>query len=171
MLETIRAYARERLDESGEGDQVRWRHRDFFVVFAEDAARKLKGAQQLDWLDRLEAEHDNLRSVLAWTMETNDAVAALGLAGLLFNFWDRRSYFSEGRLWLERGLAIVNETTPTSLHAEALFQAAWLARAQGDSITAHKFLEESIVLWQTIRNRRKTRIIPCKGLARNFILR
>jgi len=149
MLETIRAYARERLDESGEGDQVRRRYRDFFVAFAEDAAPKLKGAQQLNWLERLEAEHDNLRSVLAWMLETKDAAATLGLAEKLFYFWDRRSYLSEGRLWLERGLAIVNESTPTSLHAEAFFQAAWLARAQGDLITAHKSIEESIALWQT----------------------
>ncbi|MGA2505550.1 MAG: tetratricopeptide repeat protein [Anaerolineales bacterium] len=170
MLETIHAYALERLDESGEGYQVRQRHRDYFVAFAEDAVPKLKGAQQLDWLERLEAEHDNLRSVLAWTMETKDAAATLGLAGKLSYFWDRRSYLSEGRLWLERGLTIVNESTPTSLHAEALFQAAWLARAQGDFIKAHKFIEESIALWQTFETGGRQGLSLAKVLLGNLYM-
>src|SRR6266487_2165247 len=87
LPETIRQYARDKLYESGEAEQVRDRHLDFFLGFAETAEPKLRSAEQLAWLDRLEAEHDNLRTALGWSLESGKSESALRLAGSLYYFW------------------------------------------------------------------------------------
>jgi non-specific serine/threonine protein kinase len=150
MLETIREYAREKLDEAAETEQLHQRHRDFFIAFAEQAEPKLKGTQQSEWLDRLEVEHDNLRAVLQWTQEVRDVGTTLRLAGTLFWFWVRRSYLSEGRGWLERALAAVEASVTTSVQAKALYEAAYLARAQGDFTGAQELVEQSVGKWRTL---------------------
>jgi predicted ATPase len=94
LLETVRQYARDRLQESGEA--VQERHQAFFVALAEEAEPQLTGAEQRLWLERLETEHDNLRAALEWRAEE----AVLRLAGALWRFWWVRSHFGEGRAWL-----------------------------------------------------------------------
>jgi predicted ATPase len=69
MLETVHEYARERLEESGEAQEIKRLHAEFFLALAEEAESELKGTDQLEWLERLEAEHDNLRAALAWALE------------------------------------------------------------------------------------------------------
>ena len=69
MLETIREYALERMVEQGEREMLRSRHAAYYLAFAEQAEPNLRGPQQAGWLDRLEAEHDNLRAALAWSLE------------------------------------------------------------------------------------------------------
>jgi tetratricopeptide (TPR) repeat protein len=149
-LETIRRYALEKLNDSGGMQQVRQRHRDFFIEFAKQAEPKLKGAQQIEWLDRLEVEHDNLRTALQWTQETGDLETTLQLAGLLFWFWYRHSYLIEGRDWLERALAATKASIIPSIYAKALYEAAYFARAQGDFAGARRHLEQSIDSWRTL---------------------
>ena len=73
MLETIREYALERMAEAGEEEQARRRHAEHYAAFAEQAAQQLNGREHLAWLDRLEAEHDNLRAALSWSLETGTA--------------------------------------------------------------------------------------------------
>jgi predicted ATPase/DNA-binding SARP family transcriptional activator len=69
MLESIRQYAWENLEQNGEADEVRDRHAAFFLALAEEADPKLAGPQQGVWVERLEAEHDNLREALSWFLE------------------------------------------------------------------------------------------------------
>jgi predicted ATPase len=69
MLETIRDYALERLEESGEGELLRDRHAHYFVALAEQAEPEILGADQVVWLERLEAERDNFRAALGWLLE------------------------------------------------------------------------------------------------------
>ncbi len=149
MLETIRAYAREKLNESGEAKRVCLLHRDFFVAFTEQAEPELNGARQLEWLTRLDGEHNNIRAALQWMQEVADVEATLHLAGTLFWFWYYRCFFTEGRGWLERALTADGSGTPYA-RAKALYGAASLARAQGDFIAARKFVEQSILLWRTL---------------------
>jgi predicted ATPase/DNA-binding XRE family transcriptional regulator len=149
MLETIREYALEKLAESGEAEHVHQHHCAFFVVLAQKAEPNLKGAQQLEWLDHLDVEHDNFRAALNWTEEVGAAETTLLLAGMLFWFWKRRSYLAEGRAWLERTLAVAIAVT-TSTRAKALYAAAYLARAQGDFTRSREFVEQCIPLWQTL---------------------
>ena len=168
MLETIREYAREKLDEFGETEQVRQRYRDFFIGFAEQAEPKLKGAQQFEWLNRFEVEHDNLRAVLQWTHEVGDMEAISRLAALLFWFWKRRGYLSEGCVWLERALA-AEPTLTISARARLLYQVANLTRAQGDFARARELVEQSIVLWRTLDSEEKQGLPLALALLANLV--
>jgi predicted ATPase/class 3 adenylate cyclase len=103
MLETIHEFARERLQASGEGEEVRRVHAEYFLGLAEGAEPELRGAEQLACLERLEAEHDNMRAALTWSLE-NEPETALRLAGALARFWEMRSDISEGSRWLEAAL-------------------------------------------------------------------
>jgi predicted ATPase/class 3 adenylate cyclase/DNA-binding XRE family transcriptional regulator len=106
LLETIRQYALDKLFESGEAQQVQDRHLEFFLHFAEAAEPKLRSAEQLAWLERVEIEHDDLRSALAWSLEGDSSERAQRLTGALFYFWELRGYWSEGQKWLDAALAL-----------------------------------------------------------------
>src|SRR5215204_4347146 len=104
MLETIREFAEERLVASSEAEDVRKRHADFFIAFAEryELAGLLPDGDRV--LTLLEAENANLRAALAWLQET-DTAALLRLAAALGRFWTGRGYSHENRDWLEGALA------------------------------------------------------------------
>jgi predicted ATPase/class 3 adenylate cyclase len=105
LLETIRQYARDKLLASAESEQVRDRHLEYFLHFAEAIEPKLRGAEQLVWLSRVETEHDNLRTALAWSLESGKSGSALRLAGALSYFWELRGYLAEGQKWLQEALS------------------------------------------------------------------
>lgn len=105
MLETIRQYARDKLWVAGEGEMMRQRHLAHFVDLAERAEPNLRAFDMVMWLDRLEAEHDNIRAALEWAQES-DVEAQLRLASALLWFWHLRGRGNEGIDWLERGLSI-----------------------------------------------------------------
>jgi hypothetical protein len=74
-------------------------HADYYLRLAEEAEAKLTSAERItgQWLERLEAEHDNLRAALKWSLsEQNDAAMGVRLAGALFWFWNMRGYLTEG---------------------------------------------------------------------------
>jgi predicted ATPase/class 3 adenylate cyclase len=103
LLETMRQYAGEKLAESGQADSARRRHFAFFLELAQSAAAALYGPLALEWLDRLETEHDNLRAALDWSADVAPADYAR-LAGAMAIFWDTRGHFTEGWARLERAL-------------------------------------------------------------------
>jgi predicted ATPase/DNA-binding SARP family transcriptional activator/DNA-binding CsgD family transcriptional regulator len=145
MLETIREYARERPEESGEAEEIKRVHAQYFLTLAEEANQGLKGANQLEWLERLEAEHDNMRAALSWALGRNEAEVALRLGGALWWFWSLRGYHSEGRRWLEAALAIDGHGSPES-RAMALAGVGALASAQGELVRAQEACEEGLEL-------------------------
>lgn len=151
-LETIREYALEKLRESGEEATLRSKHFDYFVQLAETAEPQLTGAAQSEWLDRLEAEHDNLRAALQWSAETQSS-SAVRLAGALGRFWDVHAYFTEGRLWLETALSKGTEASP-AWRAQSLRWAGFLAARQGDYEHANELLNESLELGRSIDDKR-----------------
>ncbi len=161
MLETIRQYARDKLLESGEAQQIRARHADFFLKFAEQAEPKLLGADQLLSLNRLEAEHDNLRAALEWSLSSNDSQAALRLAGALYWFWLLRDYWIEGRAWLEQALArdaALSDGEASRAHksvrAKALNAAMDMAAEQGDQKSWRAYFDESLALYRELGDTR-----------------
>jgi predicted ATPase/class 3 adenylate cyclase len=157
MLETIREYALEQLQRSENRDAIRQRHASYYVALTEEAETKLHGQDEKLWLDRLEREHDNLRAALRWLMAQEQAEAGLQLAGTLWEFWVHRGYLREGRDWLARLLAQVrHKHTSASVLAKALHAAGALARYQGDHDQATVLYEESLALWQKLRDKRKT---------------
>jgi predicted ATPase len=106
MLETIREYALERLEASGEAETMRQQHATFFLQLAEESFPKIDSAEQSTWFKRLEADHDNLRAALRWTLERKETEMGLLLAGTLgAGFWISCNHESEGRRWLEQVLA------------------------------------------------------------------
>ena len=140
MLETIREYAMEGLNASGESEAVRHRHAGYYLAQAEAASEKLDGPEQSIWLDRLESEHDNLRAALEWALQSGELEAALQLAADLYRFWYVRGYWSEGRDWLKRALAATlhidqREAGLMSARARALNGAGWLADENGQEAT------------------------------------
>jgi predicted ATPase len=104
MLEPVRQYAREKLEEGGESEAIRRRYAAFFLALAEEAEPRLRGPEDVEWLDRLEREHDNLRAVLLWARDRGKAGLGLRLAGALWPFWEAHGHFDEGRRWLEEAL-------------------------------------------------------------------
>ncbi len=131
MLEIVREYALERLSTSGEGEETRRRHLEHFVVFAEQAEPELIGANQIEWLDRVDHEHDNLRAALAYALETADSSSALRLVVGVRRFWHIHGYLAEGRQVLESALAIT-PVAPSEDRANALNMIGILAGEQGD---------------------------------------
>jgi len=150
LLETVRAYALERLAERGEEETARQRHAEYYLALAEEADPHLRTAVQQAWLDRLDIERGNLRAALAWFIErAADADAGLRLAGALGWFWTMRGYLGEGRGWSARALQRGSEAPP-ALRARALFGAGSLAWQQGDLPVACSLLEESIALYREL---------------------
>jgi predicted ATPase len=88
MLETIHEYARERLQGSGEDEEIGRAHMRYFLALAEEAAPELTGADQVSRMDRLEAEHDNFRAALSRSLEAGDAESALRIGDALWRFWN-----------------------------------------------------------------------------------
>jgi predicted ATPase/class 3 adenylate cyclase len=104
LLETIRQYARDKLLDHGEAEQTRKRHLAYFGELAENGETKLWTDEALLWVNRFEADHDNLRAAIAWGLD-NDLDAALHIVAALPNFWFRRGYETEGRRLVEQALA------------------------------------------------------------------
>jgi predicted ATPase/DNA-binding SARP family transcriptional activator/DNA-binding CsgD family transcriptional regulator len=144
MLEPVKQYARERLQESEESDATPRRHAAFFLALAEEAEPELKGTHQEEWLGRLEAEHDNFRAALSWAMELGEAELGLRLGAALVEFWHLHTHHNEARRWLEDALAKGGGSP--SARMKALERACFLAWELGDYERAMAFGEEGLVL-------------------------
>ena len=147
MLETIREHAAERLDESGEVEELRRGHAHYFLGLAEGAEPHLRGSPG-DWLDRLEAEHDNFRAALDRLEASGDGETALRLAAALWRFWYQRGHLAEGRQRLESALR--GDERPTAARGKALNGAASLAVNTGDAAIARHRAEEALALHRTL---------------------
>jgi non-specific serine/threonine protein kinase len=158
MLETVREYAHERLEQAAIGDmgRERWRDRHFayFLAFAEEAAPQLSGAQQRNWLERLEGELDNLRSALTWAAARANAISGLRLASACSRFWLIRGRGREGLQWLSAMLAATPDRPPTADRAEALSAAATMSRTLSDYAKARLLYEEALSVWRELDDQR-----------------
>jgi len=154
LLETVRLYAREKLDASGGAEAVRRRHRDWYLQFVESIELELQGPGLEAWLRRLEIEHDNIRAALEWsrTAEPNPEYG-LRLSGAMWHFWEVRGYWTEGREWLEDALKR-GERLNVPSRARALNGAANLAFFQGDFARASALGTESLDLSRKLGDKR-----------------
>ena len=142
MLETIREYALEKLEASGEKTLTKRSHAAYCLVLAEEESKERSGGEGTEWLERFALEHDNFRAALDWLTETSDAEWGLRLGSALFRFWEIRD-LAEGRERLGRLLKLAGATAPTKARARALFAAGVLAIEQGDYASALALLSES----------------------------
>ena len=131
MLETIRDLARERFDASGEAEALGRDHAEWFLAVAERAEPFLKSAEQEDWLQRLEDDHDNLRQSLDWLLAHDETELAGRLAAALWLFWWMHGHFGEARRWLRRALEAGSDE-PSETRAKLLDGAGYLAFEQYD---------------------------------------
>jgi non-specific serine/threonine protein kinase len=143
MLETIREYAAERLEDSTETDEVRRRHAEHFLALAEEAEPH---ALRMDagWLDRLETEADNLRAALDRLEAVGETQLVLRLAGSLMDYWGAKGYLGEGRRRLDYALAA--DKSPTAARAKALNAAADMGIGHADSEAARSYASEALAL-------------------------
>jgi predicted ATPase/class 3 adenylate cyclase len=144
MLETVHEYAREKLQESGEEQEIKRAHAQYFLALAEEGESEVRGSEAAKWLQRLEAEHDNMREALSWSLGQEKELG-LRLAGALWRFWWLRSHYSEGRRWLENALAVDGRGSP-SARAMALAGIGEIASHQGDLDQAQEACEEGLKL-------------------------
>lgn len=145
MLDTIREFAGELLEQSGERQEMRSRHARYYGRLAEVAEPALTGPEQAMWLERLEREHDNIRAALEHTAETRQFEAGLALAAALGRFWERHGYSAEALSWLTR-FAEQARQAPPQLRAKALNAAGNLARSRGDYAAAVTAYERALAL-------------------------
>jgi predicted ATPase/DNA-binding CsgD family transcriptional regulator/Tfp pilus assembly protein PilF len=145
LLEPIRQYAREKLEEGGEGEEVLRRHATFFLALAEEAQPRLRTPEDREWLERLEREHDNLRAALSWALERGETELALRLGGTLGTFWHARGHLDEGRKWLEAALA-KDDRASVVARLKALEALFWLTFEQWDLDRAEAVAHEGLKL-------------------------
>jgi predicted ATPase len=143
MLETLREYALEKLEVSGEAALTKRAHAAYYLVVAEENATESSEAEGAGWLERLGLEHDNFRAGLEWLTETGNAEWGLRLGTALFRFWEVREYLAEGRDRLDRLLKLTKVEATTKLRMRALFAAGVLAGEQGDYAAAAALINES----------------------------
>lgn len=142
MLETIREYALDRLAARGDGDVVRRRHADYYVALCEEAEPALLGPRQREWLERLDAERDNIRAVLAWAVDTGEADVGLRIGAALWRYSQLRSLEHEARERLQELLALAPGSPATRAKAQTML--ATVSLVDGDRETARRLLEESL---------------------------
>jgi len=155
MLEPVRQYALEKLEESGEIAQARERRAEHFVALAESAKPLFLGPEYPVWSERLEREHDNLREVLRWGRGTGDVCTGLRLVGALSWFWWMRGYLNEGRQWAAELLSQPfddNHPRCALARAGALCAAGELAFGQGDLARATELFKESLALYRGLED-------------------
>jgi predicted ATPase len=143
MLETIREFALEKLNESEDVAKTLDRRSEYFVGLADEAYAEIRGSEQALWMDRLEDDHDNLRETLARAKGMGDGDLELRLAVDLAQFRTSRGYLTEGRLALEEALAVGKDP---KLRARALHAAGFMALNQGLHDKAETLLEEGWTL-------------------------
>jgi predicted ATPase/class 3 adenylate cyclase len=164
MLETIREFALERLERAGDLEDARRRHGEYYAGVAERADEQVRGGgpAHLAALDRLEAEHDNLRAALAWSLQTpgagpvpgdgERAATGLRLVQALAYFWYRHGHATEGRRWLERATDLAAEDGGAQL-AQLAHWLGVLLQQQGESQAAVRVLERSLAIWRDLGDR------------------
>ena len=156
MLETIREYARERLDASGETDDLARRHAGYFLELAQDAEPHITGPEADRWLDTLRLETDNFRSVLRWAMDRGDLPGldiGMRMAASLWRFWQQTGALREARQWLEDLLARGTDPSIGSARAKALIAAGGIAYWQTDLGRARDLYEEALDLYRGLDDR------------------
>jgi predicted ATPase len=149
MLETLREFGLDQSKASDAQETVRGRHANFFLALAEAAEASSESADQVQWMDRMEQEHDNLRAALEWSMVAQGAEeTCLRLVGALAYFWEVRGHFSEGRERLSAVLSTKAAQGQTAARARLLARAAELAYRQSEYPATTALAKESLEIYR-----------------------
>jgi predicted ATPase/class 3 adenylate cyclase len=146
MLETVNQYATELLSASGEIEDFRRRHANYFLSLAEEGDPKLRSADQMEWLKKLDEEHGNFRAALRWATSSNHANDAARLVGALGWFWYLRGYWTDARRWLTTTLDMLSDPEPR-LRAKAICRAGGLELIQGNLAGPPDLVREALAIF------------------------
>jgi non-specific serine/threonine protein kinase len=153
MLETIRDYAREKLEQGGDAAAVTARHCEHYFAVAKAANHGLRGPQQADWIWKLEVELDNVRNAIALALAGGvDSFIAVKFAVAMQGFWILRGYSTEGRKLVRAALALPAIEASSVAQGWALYVGAALAESQSDHAEARKMLETCLELRRQLGN-------------------
>jgi tetratricopeptide (TPR) repeat protein len=151
MLETLREYALERLEERGEGEAVRQRHAEFFLELAERVPSTMTSAERKARYVRLDVEQDNCRAALGCALSTYHAELGLRLASALGDYWFWwANRWDEGWSWISQLLALPEAAAPKRARANALRAALNLLQWRGEHANAHRLADESLALFREL---------------------
>jgi predicted ATPase/DNA-binding XRE family transcriptional regulator len=153
LLEPVRQYAQEKLVQVGEAEALRAQHLAYFLRLAEQAAPKMEGAEQAAWLDRLEAELDNIRVAIDWALQHGEVQAALQIMAFLRRLWFIRPHHGEGVERLRRLLARPDAAAPTRARLAALNTCFMMLWPQGDLNTVQPLVDEALALAGALEDR------------------
>ena len=150
LLETVREYAEQRLSDAEHG-QMCHRHAAYFLELAEQADAGMRGGESVLWLKRVNLEHDNFRAALQFSLEREDATAALKISAALWRFWYTRGHLAEGFHWLERSLAACPDAE-VGLRVRALMGAGNIAYERCEYEIARPLYEEALKLRRALHD-------------------
>jgi non-specific serine/threonine protein kinase len=153
MLQTIREYARDLLTTSGERAAMERAHAVYYHALAEHADTELRGAEQERWMEQLEAEVDNLRAALRWSLNNAEWGVGFGLGGALWYFWFLSRRVNEGHDWLNALLSSPGAMPAPDRRAKAILGASWLAYCQGAFDEASALAHEGLALCDGLGDR------------------
>lgn len=152
MLETIRRYGRDRLLEVRQEDEFRRRHRDWHLSLAEKAAAELRGPDQAEWIERLDVDHDDIRTALEWCLaQSGEIEAGMRLAAAMARFWWIRGHFTEAKRIYGNVLAKGAEVRGTR-RAGILIEAGRLAWAQSDWAAAKAYFDQALAIYRDLED-------------------
>jgi predicted ATPase/class 3 adenylate cyclase len=154
ILETIREYAFERLQDAEAADAMRGKHAAAYTALVEQAEAELRGPQQLVWLRRLDAEQDNLRAAITWALE-HDLDTALRLTGSLYQYWEFRGLWNEGIRWTTGALERASDSPRGGTYARALFSAGFLLQIPGRSDESQELLGQALLAFSELDDRER----------------
>lgn len=151
MLETIRQYGLEKLDQAGESESVRSRHLKHYLAFCETGMNKFFGPALQSWVDSLEAAYPNVQSALKWSWENKLFEEGNRLAVSLGKFWEIRGHVHEGKQWMDKLLSESGNLAP-ELKAASLKLSGILHNIMGEHLKSIHLLEESLSLYRSAGN-------------------
>jgi tetratricopeptide (TPR) repeat protein len=147
MHELLRLFTGAKL--ASDSAVVQRTHAQTFLALSEEAEPELTGPDQVMWLNRLEAEHNNLRTALGWSIENGEAEVGGRLGAALWHFWYMRNYHMEGKDWLERLVAL---PAPEEYQPHLLYGLGMMTRRSGDTATAVTHMEKCLALYRELGN-------------------
>jgi predicted ATPase len=150
MLETVREYAGERLEDSGDAPATRRAHAAYVLVVAEEETPQMTPAAREAWLQWCDREHDNIRTAIQYLIASGEAEWGVRLGGALFRFWEAREHLTEGCESAAALLAIPFEPPASRARARALCHACLLADMLGDRETAQVEAREAYAIFQQL---------------------
>jgi predicted ATPase/DNA-binding winged helix-turn-helix (wHTH) protein/Tol biopolymer transport system component len=162
MLEVVREFALEKLQASNKFEFFQRNHARYFLALAETAAPHLIDEQAVEWLEKLESEHDNFRAALGWSSKHDAEIMARTAAALRY-FWSNHNHLTEGRNWLESAFERCVDAAP-AIRLKLLNGIGQFARSQGDYAAARKAYEESLAAGKSANDLQQL-VVSYHGLA------